>query len=179
MHQDIGHIPGTVHRHLDVSTPTAVSNSTLQSSRPILSGFWLLLVGIGGVAAGWLLAAFALPGYGWLIAFVLLLYLAQVGPDGIAIANIVLVMAMTLATLLKAWPSALDALFPNHDARQWATVLIVIWIGGIGWLVLLGYGRSHLQRVLQSLGLPGRYAAPLMAGLALIAVLLGRLVHRG
>lgn len=123
------------------------------------------------------MAAFALPWYGWLIAAGLTLYLAQVGQDGIAIANVVLIVAMSVATLRKAWPMGLEVIFPDYDAKQWATLLMVIWMGGITWLVLLGYGRSRLQRILRQLGLSARYAAPLMAGLTLLTVLIGRLLQ--
>ena len=123
------------------------------------------------------MAAFTPPWYSWAVLLALVAYLAQVGRDGLAIANVALVLTMSAATLSKAWPTSLDALLPDHNAKQWAALLIVIWAGGILWLALMASGRSHLQLLLQRLGLAGRYAAPLAAGLAAMAVLLGRLVH--
>jgi len=97
-------------------------------------------------------------------------YLCHVGLDGLAIANVGLIMLMSMATLRKSWPTSLEVILPNHDVRQWAVLLMVVWIGAMLWLGGLGHGRLHSQQVLRSLGLPIRYAP---AGLTLFIVLAG------
>lgn len=119
------------------------------------------------------MAAFALPWYGWAGAAGIVIHLCQVGGDGIALANFGLILAMSLATLKKSWPAALDAALPHTNARLWAASLIVIWLGSMVWLYLLVYGRWAMQQFLRDLDVSVRYAASLLALLTLSAGFFG------
>ncbi|MGB3616059.1 MAG: hypothetical protein WBA10_19865 [Elainellaceae cyanobacterium] len=148
-----------------------------QNKAPVLSlayiaGLWLTCLGLA-----WLTAAFAPPWYAWLAISAVVIYLCHVGLDGLAIANVGLILLMSMATLRKSWPTSLEIVLPDHDVRQWATLLIVVWIGAMLWLGGLSYGRSHVQQLLRGLGLPVRYAPSGLTLLMLLAGLIGWLIH--
>ncbi len=148
-----------------------------QASKPLLPSISLTILWLGALGGGWLLAAFALPWYGWLGVSGLVIYLVQVERDGIALANFGLVVTMSLITLQKTWPAGLGGTLPQSNARLWAASLIALWLGAMIWFYLLSLGRSQTQQILRHLDLPLRYAPSLVTLFTLSAGVLGWLVH--
>ncbi|MGF1514230.1 MAG: hypothetical protein ACFB5Z_11120 [Elainellaceae cyanobacterium] len=148
-----------------------------QTFKPLLSCASLLLLWISAAGAGWLIAAFDLPWYGWLGIAGTVLYLCQVGLDGIAVANVGLIFMMSLATLKKSWPAVLGGALPGSNSRLWAAALIAIWIGAILWLYLLVYGRTAMQKILRYSNVSMRHAASLLTLSTLSAGFVGWFIY--
>ena len=64
-----------------------IVNFDLRFINLAIARIYLLVLGLGYVSAGWLLAAFQVSGFVWIGTLGIILYLAKVGADAIVVAR--------------------------------------------------------------------------------------------
>lgn len=111
-----------------------------------------LLLGYG--FAGWLLAAFQVSWLVWLGTLGVTLHLIRVGASALTLATGWVVLVMVAAAVVKAWTAVWNSRIPFEQAQLWAQTLLLIWLGAIGLVVLLAFGRSTIG----DLGVQGKRA---------------------
>lgn len=122
-----------------MKTPLPISRS--------LDGVYLILLGMGCVAAGWLLAAFQVPWFVWCGTLGVMGHLARAKSDAIVLASAWVVLLMFIAAVTKAWTPAWYSNLPWENARLWARGLLLIWLGATGLVLLLAFAPSKLQSI--------------------------------
>ncbi|MDY6936884.1 MAG: hypothetical protein SWY16_04385 [Cyanobacteriota bacterium] len=107
---------------------------------------------IGYIWIGWLLAAFEMPWFVWLGTSMVTLHLSVAGTRAIFLANTWLVGLIAVGALGKCWPAIWDETVPKKDGALWATGLLGIWVSAIILIVMLAFAPQPLH----SLGFASR-----------------------
>jgi hypothetical protein len=115
-------------------------NKTLLNINSPIFVYWLILT-TGYSLAGWLLAAFNTPLWVWLGTFLIIVYLAKSGTEGLLIANIWVVFIMFLVTIFKRWPQIWPSHIPEKDITLWSAIIMLLWSLAI--LLMMGLALTH------------------------------------
>ncbi|MGB8701621.1 MAG: hypothetical protein WCD18_19575 [Thermosynechococcaceae cyanobacterium] len=98
---------------------------------------YLVVLWMGYLVAGWILAAYNAPKILWIGTLAATMHLAWAGTGAIALAMVWILALIWIAALAYAQP--LDA--PWTDGRSWAESIFRLWLRGIIFVLLLGF--SH------------------------------------
>ncbi|WP_295454149.1 hypothetical protein [uncultured Thiodictyon sp.] len=143
-------------------------------SPDLLGWGYLSILLLSYTLVGWMLAAFQVPWWIWLVTFAVTLHLIRSGPAAIALASTWVTGVMFVAAVMKAWTPLGNSRLPYSNAQLWALGLLGIWIGAIGCVVLLAGAPQFVTR---ALGRPGKHVAYALVLLVVAAMAGGRLVY--
>lgn len=107
---------------------------SLTQITPFLS---LILVLLGCVAVGMLLALFQAPVLLCCTVYLVLLYLAWQTLEALYVSALGLTLLLLVAVAERPWPLAWDAFSAWNYPRLWALTLLGLWLGAAAWLWLL------------------------------------------
>ncbi|GAB4232234.1 MAG: hypothetical protein Kow00121_60380 [Elainellaceae cyanobacterium] len=107
-------------------------------------GYLVLLI-LGFLSVGWLLAAFQVSWLIWLGTMAITLHLAHAGTDAIAIATAWIATIISIGAVIKAWAPIWDSRVPWENARLWASGLLLIWLGTTTTGLLLAFAQQPLR----------------------------------
>ena len=122
-------------------------NPTLRFANPAIAQIYLLVLSLGYVSAGWLLAAFQVSGFVWIGTLGTLLYLARSGADAIVVASTWVVGVISVGAVLKAWTPVWHSRLPYENAQLWAVGLLLIWLWAMVLVVLLAFAKIRMQTI--------------------------------
>ncbi|WP_295393437.1 hypothetical protein [uncultured Thiodictyon sp.] len=128
---------------------------------------YLTLLLLGYSAAGWLLAAFQVHWWVWLVTFGLTLHLIRCGPAAIVPASAWVTGVMFVAAVTKAWAPLWGLRFPYEHAQLWALGLLLIWLGAIVSMVLLALAPPFVVGVRERGEGIAAYSLSILVGTAL------------
>ncbi len=143
----------------------------LQGQLPKIArtGSYLLVLWLGYVVAGQLLAVYHVPAILWLGTLMATLHLAWAGTGAIAIGMVWVLVLIWIAAITYAMPAYIHAL----DGSVWAISLFKLWARGIILVLLLAFAN----RFLEPWHLRRKDAFWLLAGLVWSALGLGALIY--
>ena len=112
-----------------------------------IAQIYLLVLGLGYVSAGWLLAAFQVSGFVWIGTLGILLYLAKAGADAIVVASAWIVGVISVGAVLKLWTPVWHSQLPQENAKLWAFGLLLIWLWSMVLVILLAFAKIRMQAI--------------------------------
>jgi hypothetical protein len=123
----------------------------LQGQLPKIArtGAYLLVLWLGYVVAGQLLAVYNVPTVLWLGTFIATLHLAWAGTGAIAMGMVWVLVLIWIAAITYAMPAYLHSL----DGSVWAISLFKLWARGIILVLLLAFAHRSLDAFWLLLGL--------------------------
>lgn len=112
-----------------------------------LAWAYLLLLLLGYLSLGWLLAAFQVCWFVWVGTLGVILHLITAKTDAIAIASAWVVAIVSIAAVVKAWTPLWDSRVPSEHAQLWAIGLLLIWLWAHILVLLLAFARKPMRRL--------------------------------
>lgn len=134
------------------------------------TGAYLLVLWLGYVVAGQLLAVYNVPAAIWLGTFMATLHLAWAGTGAIALGMVWVLVLIWIAAITYAMPAYMHSL----DGSPWAMSLFMLWARGIILVLMLAFAH----RFLESWNLRQNDTFWLLVGLVWSALGLGALIYR-
>lgn len=119
----------------------------LRFTNPAIARIYLLVLSLGYVSAGWLLAAFQVPGFVWIGTLGIVLYLTKAGADAIVVASAWVVGVISVGAVLKVWTPVWHSRLPYENAQLWAVGLLLIWLWAMMLVVLLAFAQIRMQTI--------------------------------
>lgn len=105
--------------------------------------FYLISLVTGFSLAGWLLTCFQGSIWIWLGTIGTIAYIAKAKTGAIASASAWVVLLISIPTVTKAWPTEFSQQFP--PMLIWAGTLLLLWLFGVGLVLLLAFSDSILR----------------------------------
>lgn len=127
------------------------------------ASLYLILLAVGYLIAGWILASFHASVWVWLGTVLMILHLARSGSDGIFLAMCWMIGIICTGVILKSWPTFI----PLDNIKLWSISYIFLLL----LTILLIFGLAFAQTPLQSFRLnpkQGFYLLILLSGLSLL-----------
>jgi hypothetical protein len=125
--------------------PPKMSRNIVQSKHDVLSliltGGYLLLLGLAAFGIGVVLDAYNASSLIWLITLAITVHLAWAGTGAIAIAMVWILILIWVAVFIYATPKQVQL-----DPPTWAISLIKLWVQGTLYAVLSGFAPRLLAR---------------------------------
>ena len=112
-----------------------------------IAWIYLIVLSLGYGSVGWLLAAFQVPGFVWIGTSGILLYVAKIGADAIALASAWIVGVISVGAVLKAWTPVWHSRMPYEHAQLWASSLLLLWLWAMVLVVLLAFAKTRMQTI--------------------------------
>ncbi|MEM7773212.1 MAG: hypothetical protein AAF327_22235 [Cyanobacteria bacterium P01_A01_bin.37] len=155
-----------------------VQRSPSDRIQAIFPWLHLCILIAGFIGIGWLLAAFHVPWFIWLITLFLVVYLGITGVDGIALGSAWVVSFVSAGAVIKAWPIVWGSDIPHKAAKLWAAVLLLCWVGAIALITLLATASSPMQVVLSAIGIKKQSPQSILITFVWIALGIGWIIYR-
>jgi hypothetical protein len=121
--------------------------ASLRFASLAIANLYLTILILGYISAGWLLAAFQVSSFVWIGTLGILLYLAKVGTDAIAVASAWIVGVISVGAVIKAWAPVWNSRMPYENARLWAGGLLLLWVWATVLVVLLAFAHARMQAI--------------------------------
>jgi hypothetical protein len=101
---------------------------------------YLIVLWLGYVAIGWLLAVYDVPALIWVGTLAATMHLAWAGTAAIAMGMVWVVTLISMAAFVYAIPAYLR----SQDGQDWAMSLFKLWGRGIIFVLMLGFANRFL-----------------------------------
>jgi hypothetical protein len=105
------------------------------------TGAYLLVLWLGYLVAGRLLAVYNVPPVLWLGTFLATLHLAWAGTGAIAVGMVWVLVLIWIAAIGYAMPVHIQSL----DGRPWAISIFLLWARGIILVLMLAFSHRFLE----------------------------------
>jgi hypothetical protein len=107
------------------------------STNPLLAGIHLVLLILGYVLGGWLLATFNVPWFIYAVTLAVTFHLVNSEIAAIPLASIWITIMISIAAM-GTWPIGIPA-------QLWAFFLLLLWIFALGLVLFLAFVRPSIK----------------------------------
>jgi hypothetical protein len=107
------------------------------STTPFLAGVHLVLLIVGYILGGWLLATFNVPWFIYAVTSAVTFHLVRSEIAAIPLASIWVTFMVSIAAM-ATWPV-------HISAQLWALFLLMLWILALGLVFLLAFARPSIK----------------------------------
>jgi hypothetical protein len=138
---------------------------------------YLILLCLGYIGLGWLLAAYKVSWLIWLGTLLITIHLSIAETGAIFLANLWLVLVISLGIILNSKISL--HFLPFDRAQIWALTLLIIWFFSISLIFMLALAPAKLKKM--SLGWLKKfqkYNAYILVTVTWIAMRIGYLIYK-
>jgi hypothetical protein len=138
---------------------------------------YLILLCLGYLGLGWLLAAYKVSWLIWLGTLLIIIHLSIAESGAIFLANLWLVLVISLGIVLNSKISL--HFLPFHRAQIWALTLLIVWFFSISLIFMLAFASAKLKNLsLGRLNKFHKYNAYILVAVTWIAMRLGYLIYK-
>jgi hypothetical protein len=141
------------------------------------SWIYLILLCLGYLGLGWILAAYKVSWLIWIGTLLITIHLSIAKAGAIFLANLWLVFVISLGIILN---SKISLYFLPFDRAQiWALTLLIIWFFSISLIFMLAFAPSNFNKLgLSWLEKVQKYNAYILIAVTWIAMRIGYLIYK-
>jgi hypothetical protein len=138
---------------------------------------YLILLGLGYLGLGWLLAAYKVSWLIWLGTLLMTIHLSIAETGAIFLANLWLVFVVSLGIILNSKISL--HFLPFNRAQIWALTLLIIWFFSISLIFMLAFAPPKFKNLgLSWLKKVQKYNAHILIAVTWIAMRIGYVIYK-
>jgi hypothetical protein len=138
---------------------------------------YLILLCLGYVGAGWLLAAYNVSWLIWLGTLLITIHLSIAQTGAIILANTWIVLIILLGIFFNTKISL--TFLPFYKAQIWAIGLLIVWFFAIILILMLAFAQTPLKKIcLVGIKKARKYTSYISIVVTWIAIRLGYLIYK-